>query len=297
MLGGYAPRHDLSEILSEPNSLVNCFDGEGDIAPQCRVYVIVSLTATAVGLFSTDRVYVVVVVGLPDCQALSYPFTTTITIGGPKMADSNNTLATTPDLFLNMLKGGLAALSGADILKLLTPEQRAEIIGDITVAEIPNVLPMAEIPIALAHYGAEAQWDMVKTLWHGLDLTYTNEVLVAEFGMMVVEVPEADSNVQPQNDLIDPADLMYQISESETDTDSYISEMIKYVDRNDITGDLDYTIEALEAFCDGQMFTRDRTYDWDEIEDFVDTDEINHRDNFMDNLCSDDVCEWIRNNT
>lgn len=295
MLGGYAPRHDLSEILSEPRSLVNCFDGEGDIAPQCRVYVIVSLTATAVGLFPIDRVYVDVVVGLPDCQALSYPFTTTITIGGPKMADSNNTLATTPDLFLNMLKGGLAALSGADILKLLTPEQRAEIIGDITAAEIPNVLPMEQIPFALAHYGSDAQWDMVKTLWHGLDLEYTNEVLVAEFGMMVVEVPEADA--QPENDLMSPADLMYQISESDTDADSYISELIKYVEDNAITGDLDYTIEALEGFCNGQMFTRDRCYDWNEIEDYVDTDEINTKEEFLDNLCSDDVCEWIRNNT
>lgn len=267
------------------------------------------------------------------------------------MADSNNTLATTPDLFLNMLKGGLAALSGADILKLLTPEQRAEIINDITVAEIPNVLPMEQIPFALAHYGSDAQWDMVKTLWHGLDLEYTNEVLVAEFGMMVVEVPEADSNAQPQTtdsdtwaawlmeqhvennidlapwlgevisnlgsfgdvpdmevtydaitayhmpSLMSPADLMYQISESDTDADSYISELIKYVEDNAITGDLDYSIEALEGFCNGQMFTRDRCYDWNEIEDFVDTDEINTKDEFLDNLCSDDVCEWIRNNT
>jgi hypothetical protein len=253
-----------------------------------------------------------------------------------------------------MLKGGLAALSGADILKLLTPEQRAEIINDIDATEIPNVLPMAEIPFALAQYGSDAQWDMVKTLWHGLDLEYTNEVLVAEFGMMVVEVPEADSNVQPQNlnlttdseamaawlmdqhvennidlapwlgevinnlgsfgnvpdmevtydaitayhmpSLMSPSDLLCQISESDTDADSYISELIRHVDNNAITGDLDYTIEALEGFCDGQMFTRDRCYNWDEIEDFVDTDEINTREEIVDNLCSDDICEWIRNN-
>ena len=268
------------------------------------------------------------------------------------MADSNTTLATTPDLFLSMLKGGLAALSGSDVLKLLTPEQRAEIINDIDATEIPNVLPMDQIPFALAHYGSDAQWDMVKTLWHGLDLEYTNEVLVAEFGQMIVEVPEADSNAQPQNlnlttdsnamaawlmeqhvennidlapwlgevinnlslygnvpdmevtydaitahhvpSLISATEMVNQIVRLGDHVDTYIAEMIGEIE-DDL--DLDETTEALEGHCNGQMFSRDRYYQMYEIEDFVDTSEINTRDEFMDNLDSDDVCEWIRNNT